>query len=95
MDGCYVNVYFVDEHVNPRTVNARETAGSVDWNDADPPAVSAVIFESNPSGNLREERVVLAQPNIEPGAEAAPALANQNRSAGHQVAVVTFDAKPL
>ena len=49
---------------------------SLDGDDADPPAVGTVIFESNASRDLREERVVLPQSDVEAGAETAAALAD-------------------
>jgi hypothetical protein len=66
-----------------------------DWMDADEPPARAVIFELHPAGNLREERVVLAQSDIEAGLKLAAALPDENRTAGDEVAVVALDAETL
>src|SRR5262249_62368084 len=65
-----VNVDFVDEHL-------------LDWENADDPAFRAVILEADASGDLREDRVVLAEPGVQAGAEAAAALSHDDRPAGH------------
>src|SRR5262245_33206583 len=62
---------------------------------ADHAPVRAVILEPDPSGDLRENRVVLADPGVQPGTEPAPPLADDDRAAGHEVAVVRLDAEPL
>src|SRR5438132_1092687 len=41
-----------------------------------------MVLEANASFDLREDRVVLAEPRVESGAEAAAALAHDNRAAG-------------
>ena len=55
----------------------------------------AVIFELHAAVDLGEERVVLAETDVEPGLEPAAALAHEDRAAGHDVAVVALDAEPL
>ncbi len=44
---------------------------------------------------LREDRVVLAESGVQSGLEAAAALADDDRAAGDDVAVVRFHAQPL
>src|SRR2546426_1970576 len=58
-------------------------------------AVCAVVLELHAARDLGEDRVVFAEAGIQPGAEAAAALAHDNRAAGHDVAVVGLDAEPL
>jgi len=55
----------------------------------------AVILETHGSRDLRENRVVLAAPGVDPGLEAAAPLPDDDRAAGHDVAVVRFHAEPL
>ena len=45
--------------------------------------------------DLGEERVVLAEPDVQARTEPAPALTHEDRSAGHDVAVEALDAEPL
>ena len=94
--GGDVDVDFVDEH-QFGTAGALPDASSglFDRMDADEAAVRAVILELDRAVDLREQRVVLAEADVEAGLEPAAALADQNRSAGHQVAVVALDAQPL
>ena len=47
------------------------------------------------AGDLREDRVVLAEADVQAGLEPAAALAHDDRAAGDDVAVVRFDAEPL
>src|SRR3954467_364346 len=63
--------------------------------DADDPAARAVIFELHASVGLREDRVVLAQSRVQAGLKTAAALADDDRAAGDDVAVVRLDAEPL
>src|SRR6185436_14691914 len=58
-------------------------------------AVRAVILELHAAGDLGEDRVVLPDPRVQPWAEPTPALADDDRAAGHDVAVVRLDAEPL
>ncbi len=55
----------------------------------------AVVFEADLAVDLREQRVVLAEADVQARLEAAPLLANQDRAAGDQVTVVTLDAEAL
>ena len=45
--------------------------------------------------DLGEQRVVLAKADVQPGLEAAAALADEDRPTGHDVAVVALDPEPL
>src|SRR5260221_8322450 len=63
--------------------------------DADDPAARAVVLELHASGRLREDRVVLAEARVQAGLKTASALANDDGAAGHDVAVVRFDAEAL
>src|SRR5262245_24465275 len=63
--------------------------------DADDPAVRAVVLEPNLAGDLRVDRVVFSDAGVQAGAEAAPALADDDRAAGDDVAVVRLGADPL
>ena len=58
-------------------------------------AVLAVVFEADLAVDLGEQRVILAQPDVEPGLEAASLLPHEDRPAGDEVAVVTLDAETL
>ena len=82
--GLYEDVDFVDEHQE-----------LFYWQDADSAPPRAVVFKPHTAADLREERVVFAQPDVQSGREPSSALPHQNRSAGHDVAVVTLDAQPL
>ena len=105
--GRDVDVDFVDEHVSQSGTRNHEIGADLaarparflcdllDGEDADEAAARAVIFEPHPAGDLREERVVLAEADVEPGLEPAAALPDENRSAGHDVAVVALDAEAL
>jgi hypothetical protein len=66
-----------------------------DRNDGDFAAVLAVIFEPDLAVNLREQRVVLAEPDVQTRVEPASLLTDENRSAGDDVAVVALDAEAL
>ena len=63
--------------------------------DADPAATGTMVLELDRAGHLREQRVVLAQSDVEAWAELAPALAHQDGPARDDIAVVTLDAEPL
>src|SRR4051812_22242219 len=63
--------------------------------DADFPAARTMIFEPHASVDLGEDRVVLAQAGVQAGQETPPALADDDRSARDNVAVMALDAKPL
>src|SRR5258706_13229718 len=62
---------------------------------ADDAALGAVVLELHASGDLGEDRVVLAEARIQSRVEAAPALPDDDRAAGDDVAVVRLDAEPL
>ncbi len=62
---------------------------------ADVASARAVVLELHLAADLGEQRVVLAETDVEPRPEPAPALAHQDRSAGDDVAVVLLDAEPL
>jgi hypothetical protein len=66
-----------------------------DRNDTYLAAVVAVILEAHLAVDLREERVILAEADVEAGLEATTLLAHQNGATGHDVAIVTLDAEPL
>ena len=55
----------------------------------------AVVLESDAPSDLRKQRVVLTQADIEPGTEAPAVLAYEDRSAGDKVAVMPLDTEPL
>src|ERR1041385_5982074 len=67
----------------------------LDGVNADDPAVRAVIAELHAPRDLGEDRVVLAAAGIQPRPEPSSALAHDDRAAGHEVAVVRFDAEAL
>src|SRR6476659_2088422 len=64
-------------------------------NDADHASAGAVILELDRAIDFREQRVVLAETDVQAGPELAAALPNQNRPAGDNVAVVPLDAETL
>ena len=66
-----------------------------DGNDADAATVRAVVLELHRAGDLGEQRVVLPEADVEARAEAATALADENRSAGDEIAIVALDAQAL
>src|SRR5262249_6022414 len=59
--GFDVDVDLVDEHL-------------LDWENADDAAFRAVILEADAARGLGEDRVVLAEPGVQAGTEAAAAL---------------------
>ena len=85
--GRDVNVDFVDEQFFIEAL--------FDRLNADDPPVSAVVLEPHTPGNLREDRVVLADAGVEAGPEASSALTHDDRAAADDVAVVRLDAQPL
>ena len=58
------------------------------------PAATAVL-ERDDAFHLGEEGVVLAPTDVQSGPEPPPALTDEDRSAGDEVAVEPFDAQPL
>src|SRR5262245_1602649 len=67
----------------------------LNWQNADDSSLRAVIFKTNTSGDLGEDRVVLAAPGIQAGAESTSALPHDDGATGHEVTVVRLDAQPL
>src|SRR5216110_2830134 len=65
------------------------------WNDADDPAHGAVVLELHAAGDLREDRVVFPDARVEPGAEPATPLPDDDRAARDEIAVVRLGAEPL
>jgi hypothetical protein len=63
-----VDLYFVDEHL-------------FDGENADESAARAVVFEADLARDLGEERVVLAEPDVQAGLEAAATLARRRAAA--------------
>ena len=80
---------FVYEHVSPRGTCLFQ------GKDRDHAAARAVIGELHGAVDLGEERVVLAEPDVEAGTELASALAHEDRAAGDDVAVEPLDAEAL
>ena len=78
-----------------RTSNFRCRRLLLDRLNADHAAVRAVVGELHAAGDLREQRVVLAAADVQAGPEPPAALADENRAAGHEVAVESLDAEPL
>jgi hypothetical protein len=77
-----VDVDFVDEHLLDRV-------------DRDESAALTVIFELHLAGDLRKQRVVLAEADVQPGLVLAAALPDENRSARPEVALQPLHAQPL
>src|SRR5215204_2590264 len=71
-----VDLYFVNEHLY-LALGARRDLALFQRKDRDDPALGAVVGELHGAVDLREKRVVLAQPDVEAGAELAPALAHE------------------
>ena len=67
----------------------------LDRNDADATAVLAVILETDFAVHFGEERVVLAEPDVEPWLEPATLLSHEDGTARDEVAVVTLHAESL
>ena len=63
--------------------------------DADEAAGMAFVFELHDAGDLRKERIVLADADVDAGLELGAALANKNRSAADELAAEAFHAQPL
>ena len=57
--------------------------------------LGAVIRELDRAVDLRKQRVVLAEADVQTGTEPPAALADEDRSAGDEVAVVALDAQAL
>jgi hypothetical protein len=65
------------------------------WQYADSAAPCAVVFKPYTTPDLCEKRVVFAEADVEAWREATAALPHENRSAGHDVAVVTLHTQAL
>src|SRR6266545_4343746 len=85
----------LSEALEGTAAKRRRRAPLFEWRDRDDPAARAVVRELHDAVGRGEERVVLAAPDVEPRAETAAALADENRSAAHDVAVVALDAEAL
>src|SRR5579871_5179097 len=83
----------VRHHVSEHHHFAKSSSGL--WFDADDAAVRAVIRETDHAGDLRKQRVVLAEADVEARLVASPALPHENRSARHEVAVEPLHAEAL
>ena len=105
--GGDVDVDFVDKHVSRQSsvgsrsvsVGSRQSAVAIvsrlEREDADDAAARAVVLELDRAVDLREQRVVLAEADVQAGTEPAAALAHEDRSAGDDVAVEPLDAEAL
>lgn len=54
-----------------------------------------VVLERDLASGFREERVILAKPDVEPGAEPPSSLADENGATLHHVAIESLHAEPL
>jgi hypothetical protein len=101
-----VDVDFVDEHKKDSGLRNQDSESSDSrdlipdsslfyGDDADLPAVLAVVLEANLAVDLGEQGVVFSEPDIEPRLEATPLLPNEDRATGDEVAVVTLHAETL
>ena len=64
-------------------------------NDADKASATALVFKFHVAGDEREQRVVLALPNVFAGLVLCAALANDNRARVDELAAESLYAKPL
>src|SRR3954447_3453530 len=71
------------------------TRSALDRLDADDAAVCAVVLELHPARDFGEDRVVLAEPGVQPGPGPPAALPHDDRAAGDDVAVVSLDPEAL
>ena len=69
--------------------------GLLSRQDADEAAVTAPVLELHEPSNHREERVVLALPDVFTGLVFGAALANQDRAGVDQLPAEALDAQPL
>jgi len=99
--GLYEDVDFVDEHEGGGKVKGERVTFPLlsrvyhHRQDADSASPGAVVFKTHAARDLREESVVLAEADVDARRETATALAHQNRSTGHDVAVVALHAEAL
>jgi hypothetical protein len=80
--GLDQNASFVDEQLG-------------DFLDADEFALAATVAVLHHAGHLGEERVVLAPPDVIAGLDPRAPLADDDRSAGHQLSAEQLHAQPL
>lgn len=69
--------------------------GLLSRQDADEAAVTAPVLELHEASNHREERVVLALPDVFPGLVLGAALTHQDRASVDQLSAEALDAQPL
>ena len=55
----------------------------------------AVVLEADLAVDLRKQRVILAEPDVEPGLETPSLLPHEDRPASDEIAVVALDAETL
>ena len=77
-----------------RAASRALTSGLLAGRDDRDDAAATADAELNDPRALREDRVVLAEAGVAAGAEAAAPLPHDNRTAAHEVAVVSLDAEP-
>jgi hypothetical protein len=101
-----VDVDFVNEHQEIGSVSSNclttrlPDCPTIEWmirvllnrEDADDAAPLTVVFEAYSPRDLRKDRVVLAEARVQAGPEATAALADDDRAACHDVAIVRLDA---
>ena len=63
--------------------------------DADSAAPCAVVFKPHTTADLCEKRIVFAEADVEAWRKPTAALPHENRSAGHDIAVVTLHTEAL
>jgi hypothetical protein len=104
-----VNIDFIYKHISARTKrrslssasaaracsSALRTSSAFQRQHADHTTARAMIFELHAAVDLREERVVLPETDVQTGTEPAAALTDEDRSSRHDVAVVALHAQAL
>jgi len=65
------------------------------WQDADSATPRAVVFKPYTTADFREKRVVFTEADVEARRKPTAALPHENRSAGHDVAVVALHTEAL
>jgi hypothetical protein len=68
---------------------------SLDWQNADDPTVSAVIFEAHTASDLSVDRIVFAQARVATRTEPASPLSYDDRAARDKIAVMSLDPESL
>jgi hypothetical protein len=93
--GLNAHFYRVAEH----RITAAETAGCGKCRLArlygDELAAATLVFEGNHAINLREQRVVAANSDVDAGLEAGATLPNEDRAARDKLTTETLDAQAL